>query len=58
MKTVDIAYGESRLQVNVPDYADVILPSYPNPFNDPQRQVSQSILNPVNSFHLDLMVGL
>ena len=56
MKTVDIAYGESRLQVNVPDYADVILPSYPNPFNDPQRQVSQSILNPVNSFNLKDLV--
>ena len=57
MKTVDIAYGESRLQIKVPDYSNVILPNYPPPYADPENEVRHSILNPVNSGNLKDIIG-
>ena len=56
MKTVNIAYGESRLEVKVPDYSEVILPNYPVPFDNPYREIRKSILNPVNSANLKDLV--
>jgi nickel-dependent lactate racemase len=57
MKKVSIAYGDSRLEINVPEYADVILPSYPAPFDNPYNEIRKSILNPVNSASLKDLVN-
>ena len=56
MKKVSIAYGDSRLEVDVPDYAEVILPSYTMPFESPNKEIRNSIINPVNAKNLKDLV--
>ena len=56
MKKVSIAYGDSRLEIKVPEYAEVILPSYPVPFDNSYQEIRKSILNPVNSAALKDLV--
>ena len=57
MKKVSIAYGDSRLEIKVPEYANVILPNYPASFDNPYQEIRQSILNPVNSASLKDLVN-
>ncbi|SVC22307.1 uncharacterized protein METZ01_LOCUS275161, partial [marine metagenome] len=56
MKKVSIAYGNSRLEVDVPSYAEVILPSYSVPFENPGKEINNSIRDPVNSKNLKELV--
>ncbi len=56
MKKISIAYGDSRLEVDVPSYAEVILPSYSVPFENPGKEISNSIKDPVNSKNLKELV--
>ena len=54
--TIPTPTPESRLEVKVPDYSEVILPNYPAPFDNPYMEVRKSILNPVNSVNLKDLV--
>jgi nickel-dependent lactate racemase len=48
-KIVEIAYGKSRLKLNVPSNFDVIEPKFLEEINAPKLAIENSLKNPINS---------
>ena len=48
-KIVDIAYGKSRLKLNVPSDFDVIEPEFLEEIDDPTLSIEKSLKDPINS---------
>jgi len=53
---VHLPYGRSGLDVDLPDYAHVLLPAQATPLPDPQEAVRLSLAQPLNSKPLRVLV--
>ena len=46
---IKMDYGREGLEINVPDYSDILIPNHKNEISDPEKKITDSLINPINS---------
>ncbi len=46
---IKMDYGKDGIEINVPDYSEVLIPSHKPEIKDPEKNINQSLINPIKS---------
>ena len=46
---IKMDYGREGLEIDVPDYSDILIPNHKNEISDPEKKITDSLINPINS---------
>ena len=46
---IKMDYGREGLEIDVPDYSDILIPNHKNEINNPEKKITDSLINPINS---------
>jgi len=56
MKSVDLKLDKDSIQLNLPDNADILAMSLPEPVGDPEKAIEKALVNSIDSPGLDTII--